>query len=234
MSADTDLEELIGHVKRELEILFSLTKRCEMLFEMKQKSVKLPSDYYLQLKDEALDCNLQIMKEEALVCHLLVLGLLPIKEKLREKIVLGAEGLELNDKLAMSQISGHKMYRHNNVKRGDQVRRIGAQGGAQGSRSRDPSRPRGPSRKGCFCCGEEGHLRHECTVEVFCEICKMDNHSSSTCWKKESARRSRSQSRDKGKTHKKKSSKNKKSVKKASTLSSSAENYDKLGEEEEN
>ena len=143
VTPDTDLEELIGHVKRELDILFPMTKHRNMLFQMKQKSGQLLSDYYLYLKEASLDCNLEAMTKQTLVCHLLVRGLLPSEEKLRKKIVLGTEGLEIANMLAMSKISSHEMYRCSNMKRGEQVRRAGVYGGSQGvSRSRDPRGPK--------------------------------------------------------------------------------------------
>ena len=38
-----------------------------MLLELKQKTGQLPSDYYLLLKDTALDCELHLMKEESIL-----------------------------------------------------------------------------------------------------------------------------------------------------------------------
>ena len=134
-----------------------------------------------------------------------------MKEKLREKIVLGTEGMELTDKRAMSKISVHEMYRHSNAKRCEQVRQAGVQRRAQGgSRSRDPSRdtPRGPPKKGCWHYDEGDLHQNKCITEVLYDTCQILNHSNTMFWKKEcNARRSKTQYRDRGKTNKKKSKK---------------------------
>ena len=35
----------------------------------------------------------------------------------------------------------------------------------------------------CFWCGEQGHMRNECTSRVFCSNCKSGNHCNRTCRK---------------------------------------------------
>ena len=35
----------------------------------------------------------------------------------------------------------------------------------------------------CFRCGEQGHMRNECTNRVFCSNCKSGNHCNRTCRK---------------------------------------------------
>ena len=75
VTEETELQELVALVKEELKMLFPMTKR-----------------FYLLLKDTALDCDLPAMKEEALICHLPISGLLYSEEKLREKIVVESKG----------------------------------------------------------------------------------------------------------------------------------------------
>ena len=97
VSTETEWEELISLVKEEPRILFPMAKRRDMLSELKQKTGQLPSDYYLLLKDTAFDCELHLVKEESLLCHLFIRGLLPREEKLRENIVMEAKVKKLRD-----------------------------------------------------------------------------------------------------------------------------------------
>ena len=69
-------------------------------------------------------------------------------------------------------------------------------------------------------------MRQDCTAEIYCESCNMDNHKGSTCWRKDKARRARSISKDKSKPDKNKSGKKKRIVNETSaTLSFSADEY---------
>ena len=44
------------------------------MFNCKQKNGQLANDYYLEVKDMALDYNLAAMKEELMLGHLVVAG----------------------------------------------------------------------------------------------------------------------------------------------------------------
>ena len=58
LTEETELEELVALVKKDLEMIFTMTKLRDMSFKMKQASGQLPSDFYLLLKDAALNCDL--------------------------------------------------------------------------------------------------------------------------------------------------------------------------------
>ena len=67
-----------------------------MLFDCRQKSGQAASDFYLELKTLAQDCEIDKLGQEPLLCHLLVKGLMNSEEKLRERIIMDSKGEELN------------------------------------------------------------------------------------------------------------------------------------------
>ena len=70
-----------------MKVLFLFSCRRDILFECKQKGAQTPSEYYLELKDLAQDCELATMGDESLIDHLLLRGLNSSEEKLCEKIL---------------------------------------------------------------------------------------------------------------------------------------------------
>ena len=50
--------DLRGFMRVELKVLYPVSRRWDILSECKQKGGQTPSEYYLELKDLAQDCEL--------------------------------------------------------------------------------------------------------------------------------------------------------------------------------
>ena len=96
-------------IEEELKVLFPVSRRSDRLFEAKRKRGQSPSDFFLELKDTVMDCQLGSMGEELLLCHLLVRGILPSEVKIREKIIVKAKGGELKNANISALISSAEM-----------------------------------------------------------------------------------------------------------------------------
>ena len=102
------------------------------MFESKQKGGPSPSELYLELEDLALDCELELMGKESLLGHLLLKGLHSSKEKLRERIIIDAEGQELKDSKISSLIASLEMY-CSSSRKGATIKRVESKTGGSGS-----------------------------------------------------------------------------------------------------
>ena len=71
---DTCIEDLWRSVAEEMKVMWPISRRREMLFECKQKQGQAVSDFYLELKTLAQDCEITKLGPEPLLCHLLVLS----------------------------------------------------------------------------------------------------------------------------------------------------------------
>ena len=103
-------------VRDEMKVLFPISKWRDLLFECRQKNGQSVSEYYLELKDLAQDCDLDKMGTESLLCHLLLRGLNNSEMKLHEKIILDSEGAELKDAKVSSLIATSEMYKSSSRK----------------------------------------------------------------------------------------------------------------------
>ena len=81
-------------------------------------------NFFLELKGTSMNCLLGSMGEESLLCHLLVRGLLPSKEKLREKTIVETKGGELKDANISALISLAEMYRQSSKKKGEFIHKV--------------------------------------------------------------------------------------------------------------
>ena len=124
--------DLRGFVREEMKVLYPVSCRRDILFESKQKGGQSPSEFYLELKDLALDCELDTMGRESLICHLLLRGLHSSKEKLREKIIIDAEGQKLKDSKISGLIATSEMYR-SSARKNSSIHRTESKQGAGGS-----------------------------------------------------------------------------------------------------
>ena len=73
---DTCVEDLWMLVEEEMKIQWPISRRREMLFDCRQKRGQAASDFYLDLKTLAQDCEIDKLGQKPLLCHLLVKGLM--------------------------------------------------------------------------------------------------------------------------------------------------------------
>ena len=107
---NSSLSDLRLVVREEMKILFPISKRRDLLFECKKKHQQSASEFYLELKNLAEDCDLEKMDTKSLLCHLLLRGLHNSEMKLHKKIILDSEGSELKDSKVSSLIANSEMY----------------------------------------------------------------------------------------------------------------------------
>ena len=108
------VKDMKGFLRDEMRILFPVLRCRDLLFECRQKPQQSASEFYLEIKDLAEDCDLGKMDNESLLCHLLLRGLHNSESKSQEKIILDAEGGELRDQRVTSLIANSEMYRSSN------------------------------------------------------------------------------------------------------------------------
>ena len=115
----------------------------------------------------AQDCELDTLGRESLLGHLLLRGLQSSEEKLREKIIVDAEGTELRDVKVSRLIATSEMYR-SSARQGSKVNKVGSQPGARGNDTqRDPSKKQDSGGLTCFKCGGERHYKSNCKSQPF-------------------------------------------------------------------
>ena len=57
-----------------MKVWWPISRRREMLFDCRQKHGQAASDFYLELKTLAQDCEITELDPEPILCHLLVGG----------------------------------------------------------------------------------------------------------------------------------------------------------------
>ena len=103
-------------VEEELKIHWPISRTREMLFDCRPKSGQAASDFYLELKTLAQDCEIDKLSLDTLLYHLMVKGLMNSEEKLRERIIMNSEGEELQDRRVVSLIASSEMYKSSTSK----------------------------------------------------------------------------------------------------------------------